>query len=145
MQSPLSFALVGLALASGCTTSLPPPPAPASDPSIRAHGGGADIALWVTDGYLSIAEEPVHRKANHNGAVVFTLDNDAETRTYRFPTDAVTFDSPTSEFACVTRNDTTVSCKRTGSAAGKFKYSIKVVLKSDSTKAVSLDPFIITH
>ncbi|MEO5882641.1 MAG: hypothetical protein ABIQ06_09515 [Caldimonas sp.] len=110
-----------------------------------SHGGGADVPVWMYDGYLSTGEEPIHRKANGNAPVIFKLDHDTETDLYKFPADAVSFVSPTGEFNCATVNETLVKCARTGTAAGSFKYMISVVLRSDITKRTTLDPFIITH
>jgi len=113
--------------------------------SARTHGGGADVPVWVYETYLSIGEEPIHRKANGSAPVIFKLDHDTETDLYKFPSDAVVFIPPTSEFACATINDTLVKCDRTGTAATTFKYKISVVLRSDATQRTTLDPFIITH
>ena len=111
----------------------------------RAHGGGADVPVWVDDGFLSVGEEPIRRKANSNAPVIFKLDNDSETDLYKFPSDSVEFVPPTNQFMCTTINDTLVKCDRTGSAAGSFKYKISVVLRSDPTRRTTLDPFIITR
>ena len=113
--------------------------------SDRLHGGGANVPAWVYETYLSIGEEPIHRKANGNAPVIFKLDHDAETDLYQFPSDAVVFIPPTSEFACTTINDTLVKCDRTGTAATTIKYKISVVRRSDVTQRTTLDPFIITH
>ena len=43
----------------------------------RPHGGGADVPVWVDDGFLSVGEEPIRRRANDNAPVIFKLDNDA--------------------------------------------------------------------
>ncbi len=127
--------VLGLA-ATGCATQRS---------SARSHGGGADVPVWVYETYLSIGEEPIHRKANGNAPVIFKLDHDTETDQYKFPSDAVEFVPPTREFACTTINDTLVKCDRTGTAATTFKYKISVVLRSDVTRRTTLDPFIITH
>ena len=111
----------------------------------RPHGGGADVPVCVDDGFLSVGEEPIRRKANGNAPVIFKLDRDSETDLYKFPSDAVAFDPATTEFTCATITDTLVKCDRTGSAAGSFKYKISVVLRSDATRRTTLDPFIITR
>ena len=111
----------------------------------RPHGGGADVPVWVDDGFLSVGEEPIRRRANDNAPVIFKLDHDAETDLYKFPSDAVAFDPPTIQFTCSTINDTLVRCDRTGSAAGSFKYTISVVLRATPTRRTTLDPFIITR
>ena len=113
--------------------------------SARLHGGGANVPVWVYETYVSIGEEPIHRKANGNAPVIFKLDHDAETDLYKFPSDAVVFIPPTSEFACTTINDTLVKCDRTGTAATTIKYKISVVRRADVTQRTTLDPFIITH
>jgi hypothetical protein len=111
----------------------------------RPHGGGADVPVWVDDGFLSVGEEPIRRRANDNAPVIFKLDHDAETDRYKFPSNAVEFVPPTTQFTCTTINDTLVKCDRTGSAAGSFKYNLSVVLRSDPTRRTTLDPFIITR
>jgi hypothetical protein len=141
MKITLSLLVVVAATATGCATG----PGMMNGGSTRSHGGGADVPVWVYDGYLSTGEEPIHRRANSNAPVIFKLDHDSETDLYKFPSDAVAFVSPTTEFACTAVNDTLVRCNRTGSAAGSFKYKISVVLRSDPTRRTTLDPFIITH
>jgi len=111
----------------------------------RPHGGGADVPVWVDSGYLSIGEEPIHRKANSNAPVIFTLDHDSETDLYKFPSDAVLFVSSPDEFKCKTIGETLVKCDRVGSAATTIEYKLFVVLRSDESKRLKLDPFIITH
>jgi len=137
----MHWLVIALALATaGCATERS-----MTGGSARSHGGGADVPVWVYETYLSTGEEPIHRKANANSPVIFKLDHDTETDLYKFPSDAVVFVQPTSEFACTTINDTLVKCDRTGSAATTLKYKISVVLRSDVTQRTTLDPFIITH
>ena len=112
----------------------------------RSHGAGADVPVWVDDGFLSVGEEPIRRKANDNAPVIFKLDNDSQTDLYKFPADAVEFVPPTTQFQCATQpNETMVKCSRTGTQTGSFKYKISVVLRSDPTRRTTLDPFIITR
>ena len=137
----MHWLVIALALATaGCATERS-----MTGGSARSHGGGADVPVWVYETYLSIGEEPIQRKANGNAPVIFKLEHDTETDLYKFPSDAVVFAPPTSEFACTTINDTLVKCDRTGTAATALKYKISVVLRSDVTKRTTLDPFIITH
>ena len=136
-----SLVILAAAAAAGCTMS----PGMIGDGSPRSHGGGAEVPVWVYETYLSIGEEPIHRKASSHAPVVFRLDHDSETDLYKFPSDAVAFVSPTTEFSCTTVNDTLVRCNRTGTGATSLKYKISVVLRSDPSRRTTLDPFIITH
>jgi len=136
MKVRLSLVIVAAAAAAGCATSPGSP---------RSHGGGADVPVWVYETYLSVGEEPIQRRASSNAPVIFTLVHDRETDLYKFPSDAVEFVPPTNQFRCTTINDTLVKCDRTGSDAGKFKYKISVMLRSDPTRRTTLDPYIMTH
>jgi hypothetical protein len=111
----------------------------------RPHGGGADVPVWVDSGNLSIGEEPIHRQANSNAPVIFTLDHDRETDQYKFPANAVVFVPPTGEYTCATISDTLVKCDHTGTAPGPLKYQISVVSRSTGLPLPPLDPFIIVH
>ena len=137
MKMRLSLVIVAAAAAAGCAVP---------GGSTRTHGGGAVVPVWVYEGYLSVGEEPIHRKANDNAPVIFKLDNDSETALYKFPADAFEFIQPTSEFTCATQaEDTMVKCFRTGNLRGEFKYKLSVVSRTDPEKRPKLDPFIITH
>lgn len=140
MKVTHSLVIVLALAATACAT-----PRTMTGGSGRPHGGGADVPVWVDDGFLSVGEEPIRRKANDNAPVIFKLDHDSETDLYKFPSDAVEFVPRTNQFMCTTLNDTLVKCDRTGSAAGSFKYKISVVLRSDPTRRTTLDPFIITR
>ena len=77
----VNWLVIVLALAAtGCVTERS-----MTGGSARSHGGGADVPVWVYETYLSIGEEPIHRKANGNAPVIFKLDHDTETDLYKFP------------------------------------------------------------
>ena len=136
------LAVVVMALISACSTTRQPGLVPAS------HGHGADVPVWVDGGYLAVGEEPIYRKANGRAAIVFTLDHDPETDNYMFPTMAFDFKTPTGAFTCSTKNPTTVVCAPNPSSSyppASYPYWIKVVLRSNPTKEIRLDPFIITN
>ena len=138
MKLRLSLVAVA-AVAAACTT------APGMIGGGSPRGPGAVVAVWVYDGFLSVGEEPIRRRANDNAAIVFRLDRDNETALYKFPSDAFAFVAANNQFSCMTTSDTVVTCNRSNHGTGSFKYKIAVVLRTDTTRRTTLDPFIITH
>jgi hypothetical protein len=151
---PLAITVLASAVV-GC--AVPPgSPDPGREPYFpkmaSGHGRGADVAVWVADGYLSVSEEPIHRAKIDGRDIVFKLDNDSETAKYKFAGDeAVTIpsDPEHKQFHCKVRNED-VACERKGSDTVTLKYVIKVVRKDGSGGTIQnppapLDPFIITH